>query len=488
MAEQHLYINYSVEDIEKYLQGRMNAKDMHELERAALQDPFLADAIEGYRQANFGQAYQHLNDIALAITGAKQPAKIVAIPSKANYWWRVAVVIGLIVVAGGAVWYAQQGGQVANKALATVQTAKPNEKVAAPVPPAAVDSAAGFAKADTAARLVTSNANKSKENEVQLVITEAPATIPGKAKAASLEVVAKAETPVSSTLGDVADEKKYPPQQQVLNAPAPGIKITAAKPLVLADTILLTANSGLVTNSTTTAGYSVNNNMLNNSAVPLGKQTGPSYNQLYAFNFKKRKAVLNVLPSAKMEGYIRDDKQQPLPNAMVYAGNRLTAITDARGYFVLNTADSQLTVQVSSAGYETKTALLKSRDSNAITINPLYLPGQGIEIASFKSKVSGKKIMVDSLAPEGGWQSFREYVYKKLHREKDMDTTGAILTFMPGSVEIEFVVDENGTAKQFRVTKSLNKESDAKALDVVRQWPRWITARQNAKGKVVIEF
>jgi TonB family protein len=487
MAEQHLYINYSVEDIEKYLQGRMNAKDMHELERAALQDPFLADAIEGYRHADFGQTYQHLDDIALAITGAKQPAKIVAIPEKANYWWRVAIAIGLIVIAGGAVWYSQQGGQAENKALAIVQPARPTEKVVAPIPPAAIDSAAGFAKKDTAAQLVTSNANKSKENEVQLVITEAPATIPGRAKAASPEVIAKAEGPVKSTQGYIAEDKNYTTPVQVLNGSTPGINITVAEPLAVADTILLTANNGLATNASTVGGYSVNNKMLNNNALPLSKQTGPYSNQLYTFDLKKQ-ALFNVLPSAKIEGYIRDDKQQPLPNAMVYAGNRLTAITDARGYFRLNTPDSQLTVQVSSAGYETKTALLKGRDSNAITINQLYLPGQGIEVTSFKSRVRAKKVLVDSLAPEGGWQSFREYVYKKLHKEKDMDTTGAVLTYMPGSVEIEFVVDENGTAKEFRITKSLNKESDAKALDVVRQWPRWITARRNAKGKVVIEF
>lgn len=488
MAEQHLYINYSVEDIEKYLQGRMNAKDMHELERAALQDPFLADAIEGYRQADFSQTYQHLDDIALAITGAKLPAKIVAIPQKANYWWRVAVVIGLVVIAGGTVWYSsQQGGQAENKALATVQPAKPNEKVTSSIPPAAADSAAGLAKTDTTGQLVTNNTNNSKENEVQLVITEAPATIPGRAKAASPEVVAKVEAPVKSTQGYIAEDKNYTTPVQVLNAPALGIKITAAKPLAAADTALLANNNVLIANAPPAAGYNANYSIANNSALPLSKQTGPSANQSYTFDLKKQ-ALFNVLPAAKIEGYIRDDKQQPLPNAMVYAGNRLTAITDARGYFRLNTADSQLTVQVSSAGYETKTALLKGRDSNAITINQLYLPGQGIEVTSFKSKARAKKVLVDSLAPEGGWQSFREYVYKKLHREKDMDTTGAVLTFMPGSVEIEFVVDENGTAKEFRVTKSLNKQSDAKALDVVRQWPRWITARRNAKGKVVIEF
>ena len=40
MAEP-LYINYTFEDIQRYLQGKMSAAEMHAMEKAALQDPFL---------------------------------------------------------------------------------------------------------------------------------------------------------------------------------------------------------------------------------------------------------------------------------------------------------------------------------------------------------------------------------------------------------------------------------------------------------------
>src|SRR5216684_117862 len=38
---------YSSSDIEKYLSGELSDPEMHALERAALDDPFLADALEG---------------------------------------------------------------------------------------------------------------------------------------------------------------------------------------------------------------------------------------------------------------------------------------------------------------------------------------------------------------------------------------------------------------------------------------------------------
>src|SRR6202012_2943583 len=38
---------YSGADIEKYLKGELSAREMHDLEAAALEDPFLADALDG---------------------------------------------------------------------------------------------------------------------------------------------------------------------------------------------------------------------------------------------------------------------------------------------------------------------------------------------------------------------------------------------------------------------------------------------------------
>ena len=40
---------YTAQDIEKYHHGQLSAAEMHALEKAALDDPFLAEAIEGYR-------------------------------------------------------------------------------------------------------------------------------------------------------------------------------------------------------------------------------------------------------------------------------------------------------------------------------------------------------------------------------------------------------------------------------------------------------
>jgi hypothetical protein len=51
-------INYSAHDIERYLNRQMNAAEMHAFEKAMMDDPFLADAVDGYRSMPAAQSIQ----------------------------------------------------------------------------------------------------------------------------------------------------------------------------------------------------------------------------------------------------------------------------------------------------------------------------------------------------------------------------------------------------------------------------------------------
>ncbi|HVX27728.1 MAG TPA: carboxypeptidase-like regulatory domain-containing protein [Parafilimonas sp.] len=100
MAEPSTHINYSFEDIQRYLLGKMSATEMHALEKAALQDPFLSDAIEGFREVSSSIAEQHLNEINASLQQEKQNSKVVLI-KKSNQWLRIAAIF--ILLAGVAV-------------------------------------------------------------------------------------------------------------------------------------------------------------------------------------------------------------------------------------------------------------------------------------------------------------------------------------------------------------------------------------------------
>ena len=48
MQEENNHILFTAEDIRKYHEGKLSPAQMHAMERASLEDPFLADALEGY--------------------------------------------------------------------------------------------------------------------------------------------------------------------------------------------------------------------------------------------------------------------------------------------------------------------------------------------------------------------------------------------------------------------------------------------------------
>src|SRR5690349_673466 len=106
MADANNHITYSLADIQRYLQGGMSAKEMHDLERAALEDPFLADALEGYSGADMQQAQQHLAQIEIAIRQQKEESKVVVLPPLKKYRsWQVAASIVLLISIVGVTYF-----------------------------------------------------------------------------------------------------------------------------------------------------------------------------------------------------------------------------------------------------------------------------------------------------------------------------------------------------------------------------------------------
>ena len=54
-------------DIEKYLKGELTPAQMHALEKEALNDPFLADALEGIQSLQPHDFSEDVNDLQAAL-------------------------------------------------------------------------------------------------------------------------------------------------------------------------------------------------------------------------------------------------------------------------------------------------------------------------------------------------------------------------------------------------------------------------------------
>jgi hypothetical protein len=166
MAEPNTHISYSAADIERYLKGGMSAKEMHEMEKTALQDPFLADAIEGYSRASFEQSKKHLNEITAALQAKKEETKIVSLPTKTFYWWRVAAIILLLVGTGTISWFIINSNNGKNEAIELAKT-KENKRLNADTI-RQKETASAIMRNDTAEELFAHNlSTKCTEKEIQ---------------------------------------------------------------------------------------------------------------------------------------------------------------------------------------------------------------------------------------------------------------------------------------------------------------------------------
>src|SRR5213075_51852 len=99
MSEEKKNKIFTAADIEKYHKGLLSRKEMHELEKAALEDPFVADALEGYGSVSVNPTAD-LAELQRKLEQRASGSRVVAIAPTRNLfkWWRVAAAI---VILGG---------------------------------------------------------------------------------------------------------------------------------------------------------------------------------------------------------------------------------------------------------------------------------------------------------------------------------------------------------------------------------------------------
>lgn len=148
MKDSSKYNSFTVADIERYYNGEMPATERHALEKAALDDPFLADALEGY--AFTSTPVSDINRLKGKLD-KKRPGKVVPFTRKYN-WLQIAA---LLVVLIGAGWFFSTFNFFNKKEMAVTTSAKQKQE----------ESVANQV-ADSANRLITdSQQNNTRQTE-----------------------------------------------------------------------------------------------------------------------------------------------------------------------------------------------------------------------------------------------------------------------------------------------------------------------------------
>ncbi|HTQ65589.1 MAG TPA: carboxypeptidase-like regulatory domain-containing protein [Puia sp.] len=204
---------YDSPDIEKYLQGKLSPDEMHAIEKSALEDPFLADAIDGIQQSlqkqkdgSFDQDIKELNQRLKERVAAKRKT----IP----LWTRAAAAVLILAIGASIAYYFIQKNITNESPIALKRKQNVNPSVDSSITPAPIPSSAktdtiileseNARKADNRINPDLAKANQKKSDHIKL---EKDTPIPSAGLAAREEqIVSKNEAPKASPV--IADKEK----------------------------------------------------------------------------------------------------------------------------------------------------------------------------------------------------------------------------------------------------------------------------------------
>lgn len=465
MSDGHTIKNYSAADIEKYQQGLLSEAERHAMEKAALEDPFLADAMDGYADA--GPALQaDLDDLKKRLAQrTEEKTKVIPLGGSGNTagrWMRAAILIGVLAGAGTLAYLLM----FRDKQEEIAQAKDVNNS------PVNTSSDSGIAKAspstitaDSALQTGTVSATVNKtEGKGNNTVADSISYNNVETKGAGKQVNEKAANEELVNLNNIQKELAKSSNQSVLLEEEK--KAEAKKKEVAAD---LKASDA--------EGY---NRLVTTQTKAKAVAPAPA----------KNIAENNFVNPNIFRGRVTDAQNLGVPFAKVInTDDNVGTYTDARGYFNLTSPDSVLNVQVRSIGFENSNTQLRNASPNNQVVlqndrrmNALVINNQ----RSNTNRRANNNVQLQEPEPADGWENYDTYLSNNLvlpdeYRNKPSGSSVA-------AVEVSFEVDAKGQPINIRVEKSLCEKCDKEAIRLIKEGPKWKQNARSGRTTVTVPF
>lgn len=457
MSDGHTIKTYSAADIEKYHRGLLSPAEMHAMEKAALEDPFLADAMEGYD-----------NDaltIPADITDLKERLarrlsednKVIALPGndKSSFpWMRAAVMTGVLAGAGLLAYLFMFNNKETTIAQAEPVKKDPEVKAAGPVTPAPNSSPA--ANSTTA----TDSSYFVKPSQMATDVNDTKNTF-------SNTTVATPDKVLNTEVKDKESAAPAPAEEVVVTGYGTKRQDAVARDEAKALKETMEADDNAVVSKQEAARKK--------AVAPV---TQPKTNDIA--NFKT-----NIF-----RGRVTDASNFGVPFAKVTnTEDNVGTYTDARGFFNLTFPDTVLQVQVHSIGFENRVSQLRNASPNNQIVlqddrkvNALVLSNQRPNNAITRSQ--NNMLKVEEPEPADGWENYDTYIANNVEVPEEYRGKPAA----GATVTVSFEVDKNGEPVNIRVEKSLCEKCDKEAIRLIKEGPKWKQKSRTGRTTITIPF
>jgi hypothetical protein len=498
---------YNAADIHRYVEGKMTDPEMHAIEKAALEDPFLADAIDGYSEANAEHGITSIEKSVADLHRAfseriKDEKKRKVVSLIGMKWWQAAAAAVIIITAGvlGYLSYTDR----AETLLLTVNETNDNSNSGSTRVDSATQEPSAFSRdsltvsSETRQGKTTQAATTQRDNR-QAETTRAEAT-----RAVTMHAEADRTNPAQAETSqgekrqaETARAREAIKKQSIANAENEQEKeagnLATAKDIASATNAAkrdaraappLQKTEYPESNKNTIAKTEADSSVSRTLSQPETKLSG----KVAGIAFESPKPTINERSVNYFNGRIVTSDNKPLSNAMLKLNNSdKVYTTDNNGKFRIASADSVIEVEASMAGSETTRFRIQKNDE----ANQLILPDATNELSEVvvigygtqrKKNITGAVTVDNKKAePEGGWIALEEYLQK--NKDSTLNLNGTAET------TLSFQVNTKNDLTHFRVIKSVSSRHDQDVIRLIKEGPKWkLLKGKKATVTITVKF
>ncbi len=435
MNENNNHIIYTAADIEKYWKGELSSAEQHAIEKAALDDPFLADAIEGY-EPNANTIILGNDELKKRLAqriGEKKSSSVIAFS-----WWKAAAIFIVLIGAGWLYTSLNSNHKSKSNDVAIVKPAEPKAET-----PAVTQTKTDTSTTTSGLIGKTDSFHDVAINKQFKIKTADKPSTSAETENDALEKTAAA--PVAAE-GRAANDNS---RKEVLMDSA------------------VTARDDVAKQS---APKKISEGFIN--VEPVKKSQGYSADNLKNNDYSQTRKAKSF--SNSFSGNVQDQSHKPLANASIQIpGLNVATQTDNKGYFSFNAQDTLLSVSIASPGFETQNINLRNKAVlNQIVLQPVDKNLREVVVQSNGAEVKNNpeandiSIKILDAEPVKGWAAYKEY----LQKNKKVDDA---IKNIHGTVIVSFTVHKNNWLNDFTIEQSLDEDLDAEAIRLIKEGPAW---------------
>ena len=411
-----------------YIRGLRKGKEAHRLEKESMQDPFLADAMDGYNQVE-GNHEQRIEKLRMQVSAHSAKKK-----STYAITWSIAAC--LIIGFGISSYFLFLKKSMTDEVFIAEESV--SIKLAEPAAP------------PTPAIPATPTVPATPQKEIALATTK----------------VKTDSTPISEITARQADKKDMIAEIQTTSQPQ-GAPV-AAVPMMEEVSEETAALQEVVATIDTFESES-------DKKMKLAK---------VATILPQKNMIKGRVTDEKGEPLIGA--------SVTYKGTNIGTITNMNGEFSLVKKDDKKRLTAEYIGYnpveiriDTSRTMLIAMNENKQALNEVVVVGYGAK-KNKKSTTTGNVVTVKEQAkkeitpqPVIGKRSYQKYLKENLVRPTDDNCKD-----IKGEVVLSFFVDEEGKPQNITVIHGLCEFADKEAIRLVKEGPKWTSGKLPARVTV----